>query len=259
MPLFFTEQFSNDETNDLSGMSLLFTTIDTYDHYAGCTTTCTALPTDPTGGTPVNFAPNADDGYEAITLADGATVSLYGVDYDTMYVCSNGYITFTQGTTSYAETIAKHFSLPRIAGLYDDLSPDDAGTLSWKQLDDRVAVTWENVPEWWDWSSQNTFQIEMFFNGEIHITWLSIDAHDGIIGLSEGDGIPLDYLETDMSAAGPCDEECPADCTGDGVVDVLDLLEVLSQWGGSGSADITGDGIVDVLDLLEVLSAWGPC
>ena len=52
---------------------------------------------------------------------------------------------------------------------------------------------------------------------------------------------------------------CPEDITGDGVVDVLDLLEVLGQWGGSGSADITGDGVVDVLDLLEVLGAWGPC
>ena len=53
--------------------------------------------------------------------------------------------------------------------------------------------------------------------------------------------------------------DCPADITGDGVVDVLDLLEVLGQWGTSGSADITGDGTVDVLDLLEVLAAWGPC
>ncbi len=52
---------------------------------------------------------------------------------------------------------------------------------------------------------------------------------------------------------------CPADITGDGTVDVLDLLEVLSQWGADGSADITGDGVVDVLDLLEVLAAWGPC
>ncbi len=52
---------------------------------------------------------------------------------------------------------------------------------------------------------------------------------------------------------------CAADITGDEIVDVLDLLEVLSQWGTAGSADITGDGVVDVLDLLEVLSAWGPC
>ncbi len=52
---------------------------------------------------------------------------------------------------------------------------------------------------------------------------------------------------------------CPADINGDGTVDVLDLLEVLGNWGGSGDADITGDGVVDVLDLLEVLGSWGPC
>jgi len=54
---------------------------------------------------------------------------------------------------------------------------------------------------------------------------------------------------------------CPADLTGDGVVDVLDLLEVLAAWGPCPDCpeDITGDGIVDVLDLLEILSAWGPC
>ena len=53
---------------------------------------------------------------------------------------------------------------------------------------------------------------------------------------------------------------CPADVTGDGVVDVLDLLAVLAEWGQhSGPADITGDGLVDTLDLLEILGAWGPC
>ena len=53
---------------------------------------------------------------------------------------------------------------------------------------------------------------------------------------------------------------CPADVTGDGVVDVLDLIEVLDAWGESGvPADVTGDGVVDVLDLIEVLYGWGAC
>ena len=53
---------------------------------------------------------------------------------------------------------------------------------------------------------------------------------------------------------------CPADITGDGLVDVLDLLKVLAGWGQSGvPADVNADGIVDVLDLLEILAAWGPC
>jgi len=87
------------------------------------------------------------------------------------------------------------------------------------------------------------------------------------------DGNPrfVDDPDTDDTGAGPppivdmgcyeyqVSEPCPADITGDDMVDVLDLLEVLGQWGGAGSADITGDGVVDVLDLLEVLGAWGPC
>jgi hypothetical protein len=53
----------------------------------------------------------------------------------------------------------------------------------------------------------------------------------------------------------------PADVNGDGVVDVLDLLLVLSVWNETGDhgwipEDINLDGVVDVLDLLEVLAHW---
>jgi len=54
----------------------------------------------------------------------------------------------------------------------------------------------------------------------------------------------------------------PGDADGSGVVDVSDLLIVLSSWGecpGSGEpcpADFDGSGTVDVDDLLILLSAW---
>ena len=57
---------------------------------------------------------------------------------------------------------------------------------------------------------------------------------------------------------------CPPDCrqTPDGVVDVFDLLAVLTAWGdasGNGPCDLDTNGSVDQSDLLAVLSAWGPC
>jgi len=41
----------------------------------------------------------------------------------------------------------------------------------------------------------------------------------------------------------------------------VNVLTVLSDWGnvGPSPADVNGDGIVNVDDLLMVISAWGPC
>jgi hypothetical protein len=57
---------------------------------------------------------------------------------------------------------------------------------------------------------------------------------------------------------------CPADCANsDGVVDIVDLLDLLGQWGdGSQSCDLApegGDSTVDIQDLLALLAAWGDC
>ena len=53
---------------------------------------------------------------------------------------------------------------------------------------------------------------------------------------------------------------CPADVNGDDVVDVTDILAIISAWGDTGgAADVNGDNIVDVSDLLTLISAWGPC
>jgi hypothetical protein len=57
-----------------------------------------------------------------------------------------------------------------------------------------------------------------------------------------------------------CDS-CTGDVTGDGVVGVNDILEVIAHWGPCQGcdADVTGDGVVGTGDLLAVLDAWGAC
>ncbi|MHC4108382.1 MAG: choice-of-anchor Q domain-containing protein, partial [Planctomycetota bacterium] len=50
----------------------------------------------------------------------------------------------------------------------------------------------------------------------------------------------------------------PADINGDCAVNVLDVIELLLVFGGSGGpADINGDGSVNVVDLIELLLAFG--
>jgi len=52
----------------------------------------------------------------------------------------------------------------------------------------------------------------------------------------------------------------PADVDLDGLVDIIDLLQVLGQWGPCPRecpGDVDGDGEVGILDFLAVLSAWG--
>ena len=68
----------------------------------------------------------------------------------------------------------------------------------------------------------------------------------------------------DQNGNGIPDEcETPGDLDGDGVVGVLDLLILLSNWGpcddcGNCPADLDGDCTVGVTDLLILLGNWGP-
>ena len=71
-----------------------------------------------------------------------------------------------------------------------------------------------------------------------------------------------DYLAGDASyAIDFVVSVCAGDVTGDGSVNVLDLLALLTAWGDCDDCpeDVNGDGAVNVLDLLIVFSVWGPC
>jgi hypothetical protein len=203
IPNFFTQLFT--VGNDLDFHFFDFTPNGTVDFYRGCVMPTSQLPTDPTGGT--TLSPGAD-GYVQVNVLNSQTVKLYGVAYTRFFVGANGYITFNTGDSASAESADAHFNQPRISALFDDLNPTAGGSVSWKQTDDRVAVTWLNVPEQGT-STQNTFQIEMYFTGEIKIGYLSIAAQDGLAGLSRGSGTDPDFASIDLTAIGPCQEFPP--------------------------------------------------
>ncbi|MBT4407862.1 MAG: hypothetical protein HOC79_08335 [Euryarchaeota archaeon] len=70
-----------------------------------------------------------------------------------------------------------------------------------------------------------------------------------------------DYLGHNIPCANEdCLISCEGDITQDELVNVLDLLTVIDQWGLTNSpADVNEDGIVNVSDLLMVVGNWGSC
>lgn len=53
-----------------------------------------------------------------------------------------------------------------------------------------------------------------------------------------------------------CDNGCPADLNGDGVVDINDILIGLSGF-GTPAGDVNGDGVGDVNDILILIASFG--
>ncbi len=82
--------------------------------------------------------------------------------------------------------------------------------------------------------------------------------NNGVLDLLD---ILLD-VSNDTNANGVPDEcDCLADLSGNGRVDVPDLLALLAAWGVNPGhpADLDGDGYVGWTDLIDLTATWGAC
>lgn len=247
---YFTELFSSSD-NDLDNMTLTFTPNGTSDHYTVCRSAAVSFPTTPAGGTAIT---PGDDGNVLVSLTGGKTVPIYGVNYSNIQVNGNGFLTFgAVGVVDATETLAEHFSRVQVSMLYDDLDPSAGGTVSHRQLADRFVVTYQNVPEW-NAANQNSFQAELFFDGVIRLTWLSIAAVDGLAGLSRGGGQPTDFAEMNLNATTPCGGFLSGDVNGDTRVDLADVtalnnyLAAVSTTIPPGDPDVDNNGLIEAAD-----------
>jgi len=193
----FTERFTGGaDSFDLAYKSITFTPTTGETFYNATIDDITQLPTDPAGGTHLYLG---DDSYMFVDLSDpNNRVYIYGFSYVRFYVGSNGYLTFTRGDTTGFNNLFNQFNTKRVSCLFQDLDPSRGGMVRWKQFSDRVAVTWENIPQYGK-SNSNTFQVEMYFDGRIRISWLDIDTENAIVGLARGLGVPDNFQEIDFS------------------------------------------------------------
>jgi subtilisin family serine protease len=264
-PDYLSEEFEG--KNDLQNKTISFMPDGSKAYYEACNKKITEFPINPAGSISVTVA---DDDFAEVVLNDSKKILFYGTYYDRFYIGSNGYITFEIPDTNYTGDTASHFELPRISGIFTDLTPTNSQNISYKQLDDEIVVTFRNIPVFGDKTKTCSFQIEMFFvNGEINISYLDINASNFTTGLSRGRGLPPFYLQSDLSKYPIC--WLSDDFDRDYIVNFKDFAVLTSHWLDSdcnipywcGKSDLDYSGKTDIndlayfaLDWLEIKNSW---
>lgn len=169
-------------------------------------------------GTPLVLS---DDDRTMLTLP--FTFPYYGQAYNTIWVCSNGWISFGSdpGTNDFSNSgIPSSDGPPRmVAGLWDDLNPALGGQIAYYHdaTTGRFIIEWYQVPHFGSPSDIETFQIILLDpamygsvtgDGEIVLQYAAnlaqTDVTIGIENPSETDGIQYYYDGVpDSTAVGP--------------------------------------------------------
>jgi hypothetical protein len=94
-----------------------------------------------------------------------------------------------------------------------DLDPSAGGGVYFDTRPGRAVVTWDQVPALGVTGSRNTFQVQMFANGDFIVAWQSVLNNAGgfgeaIVGFTQGNGV---------SNPGPIDVSAVPYTTGNGI------------------------------------------
>jgi hypothetical protein len=137
------------------------------------------------------YLTNCDDCAYTRTLPFSFTY--YGVTYTTVYVGTNGYLTFNNGDGTYVESLPAFNSLPRIAPFFDDLFGRNTGAVYVNdQLPGRFVVTYNTVQHY-NYGGSNTIQVILFADGRIQFGYQGITAltTGTITGITPGPNSPF--------------------------------------------------------------------
>jgi hypothetical protein len=194
---YLTEIFT--ENVDLSYQTLTFTPDNSDNGYHLCRTKANEL-----------FSYPSDEDelwgyfYYRVFLKNNAVFNFFGVEYSNLYVGIYGNILFSLDS-NWQLNEEDHFRYPGISALFGDFKSQ----IFFQQLDEKVVITF-NIKDYFDegfisaYSIIGNFQVELFFNGIIRITYLDIPPTKGIIGLSRGNGISENFIESDLSSYPYC-------------------------------------------------------
>lgn len=141
-----------------------------------------------------------DDDQNVGPLPIGFTFNFYGNDFDSFYVSSNGWASFTSTVTGYFNSSIPSLGQPNdlLAVFWDDLHPRLVGQAYYYSNEtDTCIISWHNYDRYDSEGNDYTFQIILTADGNIYFQYLSLtgvlDSHT--IGIENSNGsIGLQYV-----------------------------------------------------------------
>ncbi|MBN1341743.1 MAG: S8 family serine peptidase, partial [Phycisphaerae bacterium] len=193
-----------EDPNDFGNYSILFRPDGSNAFYTACTEPITELPVDPDSDEWCCLDMRNLE-YHRISLGVNK-VWLYGQSYGSrsrpIYISRWGFLTFAASDTTSGINFADHFRLPRVSAYRADLRYENAMNIQWRQTNDRLVVMWWNPIDFKAsdeyYTAYRKFQIEMFFDGKIRVSWRGMYRAYGLVGLSEGMGMPIGFEPMDV-------------------------------------------------------------
>ncbi len=128
----------------------------------------------------------------------------YGSRYDSVYLNSDGNLTFRVSDTAISprSLFRAIAGPPRIFGFFEDLDPTRPGaTVSFFAAADRVVATWDNVPQFQEFGTgpRQSFQIALYSDGRIEFHYRDITVNDAVVGIAPG-GLREGARSADLSS-----------------------------------------------------------
>ena len=200
-PDYFTEVFGVGDA-DIEGLAVTYTPNGGPSFFEATQSSITDFPTDPDAGRafPLDFDAFGDP-VKAGLFGD-EKISYYGEEYDTLYISSQGWISFGKAGSD-PTTVDDHFETPQISGLPVDATVAGS-TVSYLQDDEKLVITYEDAVTKGAPGFPNDFQVELFYDGVVQLSFVNVDpAFSGVLGLSGGFGgggsAPDDFVPSDFS------------------------------------------------------------
>jgi hypothetical protein len=123
-----------------------------------------------------------------------------GQTWSSVFVNANGNLTFGAGSTDFSGSVGELLSgPPRIAALWDDLSPNQGGEIFVKANATSWTVSYVEVPQF-QADDLNSFSITLSADGRVTIAYGDVAALDGLTGITQGGGA-AGAGETDLSVS----------------------------------------------------------